>query len=113
VLVRPDGVGELDVRLAVQTDDGALIYITYRGYLSNVPELMPRWAAGENISREEYYFVSTPVFETSAARYTWLQTVVAVGIGELIQGGVAYDVYAVGSAVDANPLPRQASAATS
>ena len=44
LLIRPDGVGELDVRAALQTDDGALVYVTYRGYLSRVMELIPRWA---------------------------------------------------------------------
>jgi hypothetical protein len=94
-LVRPDGVGELDVRINLQTDDGALIYMTYRGYLTKVPELIPRWMAGEQIPHEEYYFVSTPYFETSAAQYSWLQQVVAIGMGSLIQGGASYQVFAV------------------
>lgn len=95
LLVRPDGVGELDVRATLQTDDGALIYVTYRGYLTKILELFPRWAAGEQISHEEYYFVSTPYFETSAAQYAWLQQVVTIGWGSLIQGGVSYRVFAV------------------
>jgi hypothetical protein len=95
LLVRPDGVGELDVRSTLQTDDGALIYLTYRGYLTKILELIPRWAAGEQIPHEEYYFVSTPYFETSAAQYSWLQQVVTIGMGSLIQGGVSYRVFAV------------------
>ena len=95
LLVRPDGVGELDVRVTVQTEDGALIYVTYRGYLTKVFELIPRWAAGEQIPQEEYYFVITPYFETSAAQYAWLQQVVAIGMGTLIPGGVKYRVFAV------------------
>ena len=95
LLVRPDGVGELDVRVTVQTEDGALIYVTYRGYLTKVFELIPRWAAGEQIPREEYYFVITPYFETSAAQYAWLQQVVTIGMGTLIPGGVKYRVFAV------------------
>jgi uncharacterized protein DUF3237 len=111
VVVRSDGVGVLDVRGQLQTADGASIFVHYSGYLSRVGELMPRWAAGENIPRDEYYFISTPYFETSAAQYAWLQNTVTVGIGELIRGGVAYDVYAVGAAVSANPLPQPAAAA--
>lgn len=95
LLVRPDGVGELDVRATLQTDDGALIYVTYRGYLTKVAELLPQWAAGVQIPHEEYYFVVTPYFETSAAQYAWLQQVVAFGMGSLIQGGVSYEVFAV------------------
>ncbi len=95
VLVRPDGVGELDVRVTLQTDDGALIYVTYRGYLTKILELLPRWAAGEQIPPEEYYCMITPYFETSAAQYAWLQQVVAIGRGSLIPGSVSYRVFVV------------------
>jgi len=95
LLVRPDGVGEIDVRATLQTDDGALIYVAYRGYLTKVAELLPRWAAGEQIPHEEYYLVATPYFETSAAQYAWLQQVVVIAMGSLIQGGVSYQVFAV------------------
>jgi hypothetical protein len=112
LLVRPDGVGELDVRATLQTDDGALVYVTYRGYLSRIMELIPRWAAGEEIPREEYYFAVTPYFETGAPQYAWLQQTIAIGIGQLVRGAVAYDVYAVGSRVGTSPLPQAAAAAT-
>ncbi len=95
LLVRPDGVGELDTRVTLQTDDGALIYVTFRGYITKILELSPRWAAGEQIPREEYYFMITPYFETSAAQYAWLQQVVAIGRGSLIPGGVSFRVFAV------------------
>jgi len=95
LLVRSDGVGELDTRITLQTDDGALIYETFRGYLTRVAELLPRWMAGEQIPNEEYYFVITPHFETSAAQYAWLQQVVTIGMGSLIPGGVSFQVYAV------------------
>ena len=101
LLVRPDGVGELDVRYTIQTEDGALIYVHYSGYLTRVLELFPRWAAGEQIPHEEYYFVVTPRYETSAAQYAWLQQVVAIGMGSLIQGGVSYQVFAVRQADEA------------
>ena len=95
LLVRPDGVGVLDVRYTIQTDDGALIYVYYSGYLTRVLELFPRWAAGEQIPHEEYYFVVTPRIETSAPQYGWLQQVVVLGMGYLIPGGVGYHVFAV------------------
>ncbi len=41
-----------------------------------------------------YYFRTTPVFETGAPEYAWLNAIVAVGSGRLIEaGGVAYDVF--------------------
>ncbi len=97
LLIRPDGVGELDVRATLQTEDGALLYMTYRGYITRVPELLPRWAAGEEIAREEYYFAATPHYETSAPQYAWLQQTIVVAIGSLVRGGgVSYRVFAVG-----------------
>ena len=95
LLIRADGVGELDVRATVETNDGALIYMSYRGYLTNVPNLLPRWSQGEEIPRGEYYFAATPYYESSDARYAWLQQTVVVAVGELIRGGVRYNVFAV------------------
>ena len=96
LLVRSDGVGELDVRATVETEDDALLYITYRGYLTPALELLPRWQQGEDIPRDEYYFAVTPYFETSAPQYDWLQRTVAVGIGSLVTGGVSYEFFAAG-----------------
>jgi hypothetical protein len=96
VLVRPDGVGELDVRSTIETHDGALLYVTYRGYLTRVMELIPRWSQGEAIPSDEHYFATTPYFETGASSYDWLQQTITVGIGALVPGGVRYDVFAVG-----------------
>lgn len=82
LLVRPDGVTELDVRGTLQTDDGALIYISYRGYR------VPR-------ADEDDYFVITPYFETGAPQYAWLQQIVAIGKGQISPGRVSYHIYAV------------------
>lgn len=90
MLTRPDGVSEIDVRVTLQTDDGALIYMTYRGYLIH-PE-----AASDQGSQDEEYFVVTPYFETNAAQYAWLQRVVTIGMGRPTpEGGVGYRIYAV------------------
>ncbi len=94
-LVRPDGVGELNARATLQTDNGALIYATNRGYLTNIPQWFSRRMAGEQIPHEEYYFVTTPSFETGTPQYAWLQQVVVVGRGSLIPGGVSYQFFAV------------------
>ena len=95
LLVRPDGVGELDVRGTIEMQDGSLLYVTYTGYVTNVPELMPRWQQGEAIPRDAYSFVVTPRFETAAPAYEWLQRTVVLGIGSLTQGGVSYEFFAV------------------
>jgi hypothetical protein len=95
LIVRPDDVGEIDVRIAIQTHDDTTIYMTYRGYLTNVLQLLPRWAQGEDISPDDYYLATTPYFETSAPQYDWLQRTVAVGTGSLTRGGTQYDIFTV------------------
>src|SRR5262249_5549363 len=95
VLERPDAVRELDGRVTWQTDDGAVLYVTYRGFRVKISPVLPRWIAGEQSTSEEYYHMATLHFETSAAQYAWLEQVVVIGKGSLVQGGVTYDVFAV------------------
>jgi len=42
------------------------------------PETFHRIAAGEEVDPAEYYFRTTPLFETAAEKYDWLNRVVAV-----------------------------------
>ena len=94
-LIRPDGVGELDVRATVRTDDGALVYAFYRGYVVAAPEVWARFARGEEVPRDQYYFYTAPMFQTGAPQYDWLNRTMAVGLGFAIPGGVAYRVFAL------------------
>ena len=93
--IRPDGVGELDVRITLETDDGAVIYMRYPGILHFPEEARAKMRAGEAVSAAEYYMRSTPRFETGDERYGWLNRTVAVGVGERTDTGVAYSVYAI------------------
>ena len=43
----------------------------------------------------EYYLRTAPFFETGAERYGWLNTIVAVGVGQRIPNGATYDVFEV------------------
>ena len=95
VLVRKDGVSQLDVRITLRTDDGALIYVTYRGISTMTPEMRQRILKGEVVNPSEYYFRTTPVFETAAEKYAWLNKLVAVGVGRRTRTGVEYSVYAI------------------
>lgn len=95
IMLRKDGVGELDVRATIRTEDGALIYVAYRGLLKVAPEVMARVRAGEEVDPGEYYFRTTPVFETGAPQYAWLNQIVAVGVGMTRPGQVRYKVYQI------------------
>jgi hypothetical protein len=80
--VRADGVFQQDVRMTLQTDDGAIIGMRYTGIRHGSPP-------------GAYYLRTVPFFETCAARYTWINSIVAVGVGERLPDGAAYEVYEV------------------
>jgi len=95
ILARPDGVLQLDVRATLQTDDGALINMTYRGVRHGPPAVIERLNRGDAVDPSEYYFRTAPFFETSAARYAWLNKIVAVATGHRIPAGPIYEVHEV------------------
>jgi hypothetical protein len=95
LLIRPDGIRELDVRLTLRMDDGHLIYMAYRGIFRIAPELLQRILHGEAVDPSGYYLRSTPVFETAAEHYSWLNQIVTVGIGTRIPTGLQYTVYTI------------------
>jgi hypothetical protein len=69
-LLRPDGVGVLDVRLLLKTDDAENIYMTYSGRATI--------GAGGIPSALQI----APTFSTSTkGKYAWLNGVQAVGVG--------------------------------
>ncbi|HRI21323.1 MAG TPA: DUF3237 domain-containing protein [Panacibacter sp.] len=71
-IIRADGVVELSAQYTLQTDDGALIYITNKGYRNASPEVTKRIANGEMVDPKEYYFRTTPFFETASVKYDYL-----------------------------------------
>jgi hypothetical protein len=95
LLIRPDGVLELDVRGTMRTDDGALIYIRNTGLRRATPEVGARLARGEPVDPAEYYYRVAPVFDTAAPRYAWLNSILAVGVGERLPDGVRYSIFEI------------------
>lgn len=95
LLARADGVFQQDVRLALQTDDGALILMTYRGVRHSSSEVADRIARGEAVASSDYYLRTAPFFETAAPKYDWLNRIVAVSVGERRPNGVSYEVFEI------------------
>lgn len=97
-LFRPDRAMALDVRLTLRTHDGAQVHMTYGGRWTVPPDL--RAGVGDperrhRIDPSRYYFRTTPLFETGASAYAWLNDIVCVGSGYLIEGGIAYRIFRV------------------
>jgi hypothetical protein len=95
VIARPDGRMAIDVRIGLKTDDGAAIYLTYQGLFSIAPEAAERYGRGEPIAKSEYSLRALMRFEAGAERYTWLNDMLAVGIGTTIPTGAIYEVFEV------------------
>lgn len=94
-LFRADGTMALDVRLTLRTDDDALVHMTYGGRWSTPAELRLHIAdpvERYRIDPASYYFRTTPLFETGSKRYAWLNDIVCVGSGYLVERGIAYKV---------------------
>ena len=94
-LVRGDGVAYLDARYTLETSDGALIYVSNRGYRHGPPEVIERLARGEDVDPALYYMRATPWFETAAPKYAWLNRTICVASGARRAAAVELDFYAI------------------
>ena len=61
-LLRADGVLELDLRLMLETDDGALIHMTSFGLRHGPAAVLAALARGDAVDPQSYYFRTTPRF---------------------------------------------------
>ena len=96
LLIGSDGWARLDVRSQVQTDDGAVLYLTYYGVLELTETVMTATRTmAEETDFGDQYFRITPRLESGDERYGWVNQTVFVGRGRLIPGGAAYEVYRV------------------
>jgi hypothetical protein len=93
--VRNDGSTTLNVRLVLKTKDCALIGMTYQGLRHGPADIIARIEKGEVVDPASYYFRINPLFETEAAKYDWINRVIAVGIGHRFADGPVYNVFEV------------------
>jgi Protein of unknown function (DUF3237) len=91
-LLRADGVLELDLRITLETDDGALINMSSFGFRHGPADVLAALARGETVDPSKYYFRTTPRFETSAPSYAYLNRVIAIASGDRRAGGPIYTI---------------------
>lgn len=97
-LVAGDGCLHLDVRIGIETDDGARIYAVYGGRIAVPPEhaeVLADPAARARIGPENYYFRTAPLFQTGDERWSWLNRILCVGVGRLTPEGVSYRIFEI------------------
>ena len=92
-LLRGDGVLELDLRLTLETDDGALIHMTSFGLRHGPPEVLAALTRGEHVDPSTYYFRTTPRFETGHPKYEFLNRLLAVSSGDRRPDGPIYAIH--------------------
>ena len=95
LLLRADGVLELDLRATLRTDDGALISMRSFGLRHGPPEVMAAISRGETVDPATYYFRTTPRFETAHPAYAFLNRLVAVASGDRRPEGPLYTIHEV------------------
>jgi len=74
---RSDGVIELDLRVTLETDDGAFIHMLFEGIRHDGASGAP-------------YFRTLPRFETGEPKYSFLNRLLAVGTGEIRADGAVH-----------------------
>jgi hypothetical protein len=92
LLLRPDAVLELDLRITLETDDRALIYMSFQGLRHGPADVIAALGRGEVVDPASYYFRTVPRFETSAEKYAFLNRIIAVGVGETRPDGAIHRI---------------------
>ncbi len=96
VRFRADGTMMIDVRLTLQTNDGALIYLSYEGRFIGAADAMAQLAQGKTLETGSYSLVTVAKFESGDERYAWLNDIIAVGIGKQSGFNPVYTLYEIG-----------------
>jgi hypothetical protein len=71
IMADVNGTFSLDLRITLETDDGALIHMRFGGVRDDANQ----------------YLRTTPRFETAAPQYAFLNRLLAIGVGEIRPDG--------------------------
>jgi hypothetical protein len=72
-----------------------LIYMSYRGMRHGPAWVIEQLNKGEKVDPSQYYFRTTPWFETASEKYRFLNRIVSVATGRRDPTGPVYDVFQV------------------
>jgi hypothetical protein len=94
-IVRPNELIELEAKYAIETDDGAVIYVENKGIRFGPVELLQQLKRGEPVDPNLIYCRTVPRFETGYAKYRWLMESLFVGSAARHADRVVIDVHQV------------------
>jgi len=96
-LLGADGFVRIDVRLQIETHDGAFLYAQYTGLLELNDAVQATLASGSGTDFGDQAFFTNPRIETGDPRYAWVNTTFFIGEGRMAAGlGVEYRVWRPG-----------------
>lgn len=87
MLAGPDGFVRMDVRIQIETDDGAVICAHYFGPAEANETFRRAVAAFASTEFSDQSIRSHWMLETGAPRYAWVNQAVFVGLGRLLPPG--------------------------
>jgi len=91
-LLRPDGVLQLDLRVTLETHDGALLHMASFGLRHGPPDVIAALARGEMVDPASYYFRTTLRLEAAQPKYAFLNRLLAVASGDRRAAGPLYTI---------------------
>jgi hypothetical protein len=91
-------LARLDVRKTFETDDGALIHVSYIGLYKFNAAVSHTLSQGMDAQFGDTLFMAQVQFETGDLRYAWLNETLAVAEARETSTGVEYQMYAMSHA---------------
>jgi hypothetical protein len=93
--VLPDGTLEISAHYALRTRSGEHIEVLSNGLRHAPQDVLGRLSRGEAVSVQEYYFRTHIRLRTAAAGLAYLNTLLAVSMGERFPSSVRLSVFRV------------------
>ena len=92
--VSPDGFWRPDVRLQLETDDKAIIPLSYTGLVEQSKSFTEAARAGKETQWTDQYMRMVMQFETGVEKYSWLNKSIFIAEGRLINTyEIEYRIY--------------------
>lgn len=93
--IRTDGIGILDVRATIETEDGALIYTYYSGMADLGPDGYHQFLKGLPPPPEGIELRIQPHYQTTHPYYLWVNRSFCIGVGKvyLDKSEVGYEIF--------------------
>lgn len=94
--IRTDGIGILNVRATLETDDGALIYAYYTGRADFGPDGYRDFLEGTP-QADSFDLRIQPNYQTAHPDYLWVNRAFCIGVGKVVlsKQEASYDIYQI------------------